>query len=227
VSKPHYVSAPLTQQAFSFTSDDEAQETAIDFEEQQRRRVAYVLRHTNLPPINIEVLKQPIFTRKGERFLEDIDALQSKQSVFQFVFNKEPTASDKAEDIEAILGNLHKFVAHFVDTVLEGLADVGGVDEKIDTLEWIFAQEKRIETRQPGGYFIRIPKKDFPFSFNWCCSILGLYPDRMRSIILECLNDLLHSVEDRIKEGTLKPMRREAISKAVYFIKERSTNGCY
>lgn len=234
MSKPQIMPAPLTQHAFSFVSDDEAQEMAKVYEDQQRRRIARIFRNTQLSPIAIEVLKEPIFTPKGERFLKNLDAQESQQAVLQFVFNKEPSAGDKADDIEAILGNIPQFAAHFMDALLEGLADVGGVDEKLDTLEWIFAGDTvAVDSQhvavvgQISGSTKVIPMRKIPFSFTWTCSVLGLSPERMRDGIEESLIDLQRTVDNRIAGGELKPMRRIAVSCAVEFIKERSTNECY
>lgn len=226
MSKPQIMSAPLTQQAFSFVSDEEAQEMAKAYEEQQRRRLARIFRNTQLLPLHIEVLRQPIFTPKGEKYLKQLDAHDSPQAELQFVFNKEPTAADKAEDIEAFLSNIPKFVGFVLDTLLEGLADVGGVDEKIDTLEWIFAGDNAVLDCEIKGRKKVVQLKKIPFSFTWCCSVLGLYPERLREGIESSLIDAQRNVDIRISNGTLKPTRGAALGSAIEFIKERSTNEC-
>lgn len=109
-----------------------------------------------------------------------------------------------------------------MDTVLEGLADVGGVDEKIDTLEWIFAEDFLDAPLHQAVKNGVSEMHKFAFSFKWCCALLGLRPELMREGICSSLADLQRSVDARIKTGALKPTRRNAVSKAIEFIKERT-----
>jgi len=221
VKKPHLMAAPLSQQAFSFVSDDEAQEMAKVYEQQQQRRVVQLSRISTLPQISIEVLNGPIFTKNGEKFLEQLSKQNRPQSEFEFVFNREPTEADKAEDVDAILRNLDLFVAGFMDTILEGLADIGGVDDKLDTLEWMFAGDNVAMQNHYLGKTKIIAMKKFPFSFSWCCRCLGLCPDNMREGIEQVLKKLQLSRNTRISNGKLSANRRDAVTSAVDFIKNR------
>jgi hypothetical protein len=222
VSKPRTTPAPLTQQAFAFTSNAEAQEAAIAIEEQQRARLAYVLDHMKLSPVTLEIIKQPIFTRKGQSFLEQIEEVESTQVEIEYVFNKEPTSFDKAEDINAFLSNIPRFVACFLDRLLEGLADVGGVDDKIDTLEWMFTTDEAhsVWTEEEIAQQ-HVRQTSLPFT--WCCKVLGLNPELLRDGVKESLDALLIEVDDKIRAGVFKPMRRAAIAHAVDCVNQRST----
>ncbi len=217
MSKPHLMPAPLTQQAFPFVTDEDILEQAEAYVRMQQRRVARILKFTSIPNVTVEVLKRPIFTKKGEAFLAEIE------TQIEFVFNVEPTQDDKDEDLEAILNNQFKFVASYLETVLDGLADMGGVDEKIDTLEWIFADYLPEERTEKSGRKSKIATDKMPFSFNWSCALLGLDPEKMRDEICIAIAGQQREVEARILKGELQPSRRNAVATAVAFINERTS----
>ncbi len=223
MSKPHLMPAPLTQQAFPFVTDEDILEQAEAYVRMQQRRVARILKFTSIPNVTVEVLKRPIFTKKGEAFLAEIETQYSSQIEIEFVFNVEPTQDDKDEDLEAILNNQFKFVASYLETVLDGLADMGGVDEKIDTLEWIFADYLPEERTEKSGRKSKIATDKMPFSFNWSCALLGLDPEKMRDEICIAIAGQQREVEARILKGELQPSRRNAVATAVAFINERTS----
>lgn len=226
MSKPRIRAAPLTQQTFTFVTNVEVQEMAQAHEEQQRRRLARIFQHTKLASINIEVLSGSIFTKKGEKYLKALDKAAESQVEIEFVFNKEPTKRDKAEDIELFLDNFSQFLGCVLDTILESLADVGGVEEKIDTLEWIYAGNTQTIGASVKGTEKFILLNLIPMSFNWVCRALGLCPDALRSGIELSLRESQRDVDARMTAGSLNPSRGHAIGTAVEFINERSTHEC-
>lgn len=224
MTKPQQLPASLTQQAFSFHADDE--EVLNVIEEQQRRRLAYVLDHTNLKPLHLEILKRPIFTPKGEKLLREIEEQKAAQVEIEFVVTNEPSLTDKAADIEALIVNPFKFVACFFETVLECLADVGGVDEKIDTLEWMFLEDRSLYAWPPPTKDMISGVKQTSFPFTWCCKILGYDPDELRAGVKASLTTLLRETEAKIQSGEYQSFRRNAIASAVDCANKRSTNEC-
>lgn len=224
MTKPQFMPASLTQQAFSFHVDDE--EVLPESEEQQRRRLAYVLDYTNLKPLHLEILKRPIFTPKGEKLLREIEQQKIAQVEIEFVVKDEPTLNDKAVDIEALIVNPFKFVACFFETVLGCLADVGGVDEKIDTLEWMFLEDRSLYAWPPPTKDMISGVKQTSFPFTWCCKILGYDADELRTGVKAALLNLLRETEARIRAGEYKSFRRDAIAQAVDCVNQRSTNAC-
>lgn len=226
MGKPRIRAAPLTQQTFPFVSNVEVQEMAQAHEGQQRRRLARIFEHTKLASINIESLIGSVFTRKGEKYLKALDKAVENQVEIEFVFNKEPTARDKAEDVELFLDNFSQFLGCALDTILESLADVGGVEEKIDTLEWIYAGNTRTIGARVKGKDKLVLLDRIPMSFNWVCRALGLCPDVLRSGIELSLRESQRAVDARMTAGSLNLSRGHAIGAAVNFINERSTHEC-
>lgn len=226
MSKQRIRAAPLTQQTFPFVTDVEVQEMAKAHEELQRRRLARIFRHTKLSSINVEVLNGSVFTRKGEKYLKSLDGTIESQVEIKFVFNKEPTELDKAEDIEIFLDNFSQFLGCALDAILESLADVGGVEEKIDTLEWIYAGNNQVIDACVNGVKKVVALQLIPMTFNWVCRALGLCPDELRSGIESSLRESQRAIDARMAAGSLNSTRGQAIGKAVDFITERSTYEC-
>lgn len=226
MSNHRILPVPLTQQAFAFVSDDEKQEMGKAYEKQQVRKLAAVLRNTRLANITIEVLRGNVFTEKGEQFLKSLDNTFSPQYEIPFTFNKEPTERDRTEDVEAMTRCIPQLLDCMLTSTLSQLADVGGADEKIDTLEWVYAGDTKFIDLWVKGSRKSVPLKKIPFSFNWVCAQLGLDPDDLRDGIEAGLLESQKIAVQKISMGKLLPTRSAGYTGAINFINERSTNEC-
>lgn len=227
MSKPRILPVPLTQQAFAFVSDEERQGMSQAYEKQQERKRYAVLRNTKLASITIDILKGGIFTKKGEELLASLDHTFSPQVEIPFSFNKEPSEFDRQEDVEALTRCLPQLLDCMLQSTLSQLADVGGADEKIDTLEWVYAGDTKFIDLWVKGVRKSVPLKKIPFTFNWFCAQLGMDPDDLRDGIEVGLLESQLAAKQKIDMGKLQPSREGAYTDAINFIKERSTNECH
>lgn len=223
MSNPRTMAVPLSQQAFPFVTDEEKHDMAKAYDKNQGRRLYRILRNTKLANITIELLNGSVFTPKGEQRLKDLDHAYSSQLEIPFTFNKEPTEQDRVEDCEAFLRCLPAFLDCMLTTTLEKLADVGGADEKIDTLEWVYAGDTRAIDLWVKGRRKSVLLKQIPMTFNWVCAQLGLDPDELREGIESALLESQRIAKQKISTGKLLPNKGAALSDAINFIQERST----
>jgi hypothetical protein len=199
---------------------------AMAYEKQQERRLYVILRNTRLANISIEILKGSVFTEKGEQYLRELDQTFSPQFEIPFTFNKEPTEEDKIEDVQAFMRDIPAFLECMMKSTLEKLADVGGADEKIDTLEWVYAGDTRHIDLWVKGCRTSVPLKKIPMTFNWVCEQLGTDPDEIRTGIEAVLLQSQRIARQKISVGDLKPKKDVALGNAINFINERSSYGC-
>ena len=226
MSKPRILPVPLAQQAFAFVTDEERIAMSQAYEKQQERKLYAVLRHTRLASITIEVLKRGVFTKKGEELLASLDNTFSPQIEIPFSLNKEPTEQDRQEDADAFMRCLPQLLDCMLQSTLSQLADVGGVDEKIDTLEWVYAGDRKFIGLWVKGVRKSVPLKKIPWTFNWVCAQLGMDPDDLREGIELGLLESQRAARQKIDMGQLQPIREAAYTGAINFINDRSTYEC-
>ena len=226
MSKPRIMPVPLTQQAFGFVTDEEKLEMASAYDKQQERRLYVALRNTRLANITIEVLKSTVFTLKGEQHLRSLEQTDSPQIELGLTLNKEPTEADKEEDCDAFMRCLPAFLDCMLTTALQKLADVGGAEEKIDTLEWVYAGDTEFIELWIKGRRKSVQLRSIPMTFNWVCTQLGLNPDDLRQGIEAVLLESQRIANQKIGMGKLMPNKGTALGSAINFINERSTNEC-
>ncbi len=222
--KPRYMAVPLTQQAFPFVTHEEKLGMAKAYEKSEAQRLYRALRNTRLSGITIEVLKRGIFTPKGEKLLKELDHAYEFQFEIPFTFNQEPTEEDRKEDCEAFMRCLPAFLDCMLTTALEKLADVGGADEKIDTLEWVYAGDTRAIDLWVKGRRKSVLLKQIPMTFNWVCAQLGLDPDVVREGVESALLESQRIAKQKMSTGKLLPNKGAALGSALNFIHERSTS---
>lgn len=225
--KPRIMAVPLAQQAFAFVSYEERLEMANVYEQLQAKKLAAVVRKMKKANITIEILKGDVFTKKGEQYLESLNHTFAPQFEIEFSFNREPTNEDRREDVDAFMRCIPGFLDCMLQRTLSQLADVGGADEKIDTLEWVYQGDTQFIDLWVKGRRKSIPLKHIPFSFNWTCAQLGLDPDDIRDGIEAALIESQRIAKRKISTGHLQANRGDALGGAIKFINERSTNECH
>lgn len=197
--------SPRTQLALGFVSmaEIEAQHTAHEqrVQTQQKRKPSRSPLVTLIDCTTADVYELPLFqSLKGveaERFV--VDPLQSPEHVPEDDLLPDDEV-EKARDIDLIADHAFEFVGWYIERNMEMLASVGNAQEKASVLEWMF--EPDVELKQPQSLQdyrqpIAIHKDRVPFSFQWCCKVVGFDPDRFRDALLDTIRGAMENVSPR------------------------------
>ena len=191
--------APEAQAVLPFVSDAERQISTDAYERIVRRSERRVHRPPAEKPqvlINIELLAMPLFEAAMAEVLR-VDPLDP--GVIEIdVPPTDEDQQDKQEAIEWIADRSERFVGWYLERNLEMLSSVGNPEEKRSVIEWIFepdVQGQVLDTRNGTSRWIPVFADQIPFSFQWCCKVVGFKPERMQDALLEALN----AARDRVK----------------------------
>lgn len=188
---------------FVTMTEFEAQQTAQDerIQTPQKRKPIKSPKVTLIDCTTAEVCELPLFqSLKGtdaERF--EADPLYSPEHLPEDERLPDDEV-EKARDISLIADNAFEFVGWYIERNMEMLASVGNAQEKASVLEWMF--EPDVELRQPSSLQdyrrpIAIYKDRVPFSFQWCCKVVGFDPDRFRDALLDTIRGAMENVSPR------------------------------
>lgn len=128
-----------------------------------------------------------------ERTLQQIDAAPHTDTPEEL--------AQKAIDIEWIADRAEAFVAWILERNIEMLSAIGNPKEKVSVLEWVFAPDQDGDVLLRDGV-TRVPlfTDRLPFSFQWCCKVFGLSPERFQHALLESLETASQQPQIRRKQ---------------------------
>lgn len=212
--KPELPCVPLTQQAFYFV--DPAIRQQMD-DRYRYRTTRDFIKNTDVcaPKVRLEVLNQAILTKAGQQALFQFttDPLDSPDELPVDDDIASCTEAERIEIVKWFCDRAEQFVGYVIDQAIETLASIGNARGKLETIEWMFAPDivgHYIETVRGMDCKVPLFAHYKPMTFQWCCRVHGLSPERFQTAVLEALRVAEADTRLREEHGKLKPGRHHA-----------------